>query len=200
MARVESIEVLIGRIGKPHGIRGHVTVDVRTDEPERRFAEGARLRAVPPKGSALKLDALTVEAIRWHQGVLHVLFEEVADRNAAEGVRGVLLYADIPAEERPEDPDEFYDHQLVGLQVFDTDGVLRGEVTGLLHGGAQDLLQVKTPTRREVLVPFVKALVPEVDLDAQRVVVADRPGLLDPSLLDDADDKDGNEGDEKDER
>ena len=185
MAAVESIEVLIGRIGKPHGIRGHVTIDVRTDEPERRFAEGARLRAVPPKGSALTLTALTVEATRWHQGVLHVLFEEVPDRNAAESVRGVLLYADIPADERPEDPEEFYDHQLVGLQVFDTEGTLRGEVTGLHHGGAQDLLQIKTPTRRDVLVPFVQALVPEVDLEARRVVVADRPGLLDPSLLDD---------------
>ena len=177
---MESIEVLVGRIGKPHGVRGHVTVDVRTDEPERRFAAGARLKAVPPKGSALDLDALTVEATRWHQGVLHVLFEEVADRNGAEAVRGVLLYAHLDAEARPEDPEEFYDHQLVGLAVYDTDGALRGEVTGLVHGGAQDLLSIKTPTRRDVLVPFVTALVPEVDLEGRRIVVADRPGLLEP--------------------
>jgi len=189
MAAVESIEVLVGRIGKAHGIRGHVTIDVRTDEPERRFADGTRLRAVPPKGSALRLSELTVEGSRWHQGILHVLFEEVPDRNAAETVRGVLLYADIAADERPEDPEEFYDHQLVGLQVFDTDGALRGEVTGLLHGGAQDLLQIATPAARNVLVPFVKALVPEVDIAANKVVVADRPGLLDPSLLDDEGDK-----------
>ncbi|MGZ4474772.1 MAG: ribosome maturation factor RimM [Nocardioides sp.] len=185
MSAVESIEVLIGRIGKPHGIRGHVTIDVRTDEPERRFAEGARLRAVPPKGSALTLTELTVEGTRWHQGVLHVVFAEIPDRNAAEAARGILLYANIPADATPEDPDEFYDHQLVGLQVFDTDGALRGEVTGLLHGGAQDLLQINTPTRRNVLVPFVAALVPEVDIAANKVVVADRPGLLDPSILDD---------------
>ena len=182
---MESIEVLIGRIGKPHGIRGHLTIDVRTDEPERRFAEGARLRAVPPKGSALRLDALTVAATRWHQGILHVLFEEIPDRNAAEAARGILLYADIAPDESPEDPEEFYDHQLVGLQVFDTDGNPRGEVSGVVHGGAQDLLQINTPTRRNVLVPFVAALVPEVDLGAQKVVVADRPGLLDPSVLDD---------------
>jgi 16S rRNA processing protein RimM len=180
----DSIEVLVGRIGKPHGIRGHVTVDVRTDEPEHRFAAGARLKAVPPKGSAVRLTALTVEGTRWHQGVLHVLFAEVPDRNAAETVRGVLLYADLDADARPEDPEEFYDHQLVGLAVYDTDGTLRGEVTGLVHGGAQDLLSIKTPTRRDVLVPFVTALVPEVDLEARRVVVADRPGLLEPDLDD----------------
>ncbi|WP_017934021.1 ribosome maturation factor RimM [Nocardioides sp. Iso805N] len=176
----DSIEVLVGRIGKPHGIRGHLTVDVRTDEPERRFAVGARLRAVPPKGSALQLSALTVEGIRWHQGVLHVLFEEIPDRNAAETVRGVLLYTDIDTDDRPEDPEEFYDHQLIGLAVYDADGTRRGEVTGLVHGGAQDLLSIRTPTRRDVLVPFVAALVPEVDLDGGKVVVADRPGLLEP--------------------
>ncbi|WGL53709.1 ribosome maturation factor RimM [Nocardioides sp. BP30] len=178
----DSIEVLVGRIGKPHGIRGHVTVDVRTDEPERRFATGARLRAVPPQGSALRLGELTVEGTRWHQGVLHVLFEEVPDRNAAETVRGVLLYADIDADARPEDPEEFYDHQLVGLAVHDTDGALRGEVAAVVHGGAQDLLSITTPTRRDVLVPFVAALVPEVDLAGRRIVVADRPGLLEPDL------------------
>jgi 16S rRNA processing protein RimM len=177
---VESIEVLVGRIGKPHGIRGHVTIDVRTDEPERRFADGVQLKAVPPPGSALSLSALTVEGTRWHQGVLHVLFEEIPDRNAAEAARGVLLYADLDVDARPEDPEEFYDHQLVGLAVYDTEGALRGEVTGLVHGGAQDLLSIKTPTRRDVLVPFVTALVPEVDLEGRRVVVADRPGLLEP--------------------
>jgi 16S rRNA processing protein RimM len=177
----DTIEVLVGRIGKPHGVRGHVTVDVRTDEPERRFAAGARLKAVPPQGSALQLTALTVAATRWHQGVLHVLFEEVGDRNEAEAVRGVLLYASLDVDARPDDPEEYYDHQLVGLQVYDTDGALRGEVTGLVHGGAQDLLTIATPTQRDVLVPFVAALVPEVDLDAGRLVVADRPGLLEPS-------------------
>jgi 16S rRNA processing protein RimM len=176
----EVIEVLVGRIGKPHGIKGHVTIDVRTDEPERRYAVGGVLRGLPPKGSALAPSTYTVAATRWHQGVLHVLFEEIADRNVAEAHRGVLLYADIPAEESPEDPEEFYDHQLVGLVVYDTEGALRGEVTGLVHGGAQDLLSIRTPTRRDVLVPFVTALVPEVDLAGGRVVVADRPGLLEP--------------------
>jgi 16S rRNA processing protein RimM len=180
MSPVESIEVLVGRIGKPHGIRGHVTIDVRTDEPERRFADGTRLRAEPPKGSAFAGRALTVTASRWHQQILHVLFEELPDRNAAEAARGVLLYAEIPADAVPDDPDEYYDHQLVGLAAYDTDGTRLGEVTGLVHGAAQDLLTVRTADRREALVPFVKALVPVVDLAGRRVVIADRPGLVAP--------------------
>jgi 16S rRNA processing protein RimM len=186
MAAVESIEVLVGRIGKPHGLRGHVTIDVRTDEPERRFADGARLRAVPPKGSAFGAGTLTVEGSRWHQETLHVLFEELADRNEAETARGVLLYADIPADASPEDPDEYYDHQLVGLAAYDTEGTHLGEVSALVHGGAQDLLSIRTPDRRDALVPFVKALVPEVDLAARKVVIADRPGLVTPLPEEDA--------------
>lgn len=187
MARVESIEVLVGRIGKPHGIRGHVTIDVRTDEPERRFADGATLRAQAPKGSAFAPRTLQVEATRWHQGVLHVLFAELPDRDAAEQARGVLLYADIPADATPDDPDEYYDHQLVGLAAYDEHGAALGEVSGLVHGGAQDLLTIRTPEGRDALVPFVKALVPVVDLPGRRVVIADRPGLVTPLPEDDTD-------------
>jgi len=180
MCGVESIEVLIGRIGKPHGIRGHVTIDVRTDEPDRRFADGSRLRAVPPKGSAFGHPVLTVAGSRWHQGILHLLFEELSGREAAESARGVLLYTDIPADASPDDPDEYYDHQLVGLAAYDTDGTRLGEVSGLVHGGAQDLLTIRTTDGREALVPFVKALVPVVDLAERKVVIEDRPGLVTP--------------------
>jgi 16S rRNA processing protein RimM len=175
-----SIEVVVGRIGKPHGVRGEVTVDVRTDEPERRFVAGAVLRAEPPRGSATALSAVTVARARWHQTTLLVTFEEIGDRSAAEAARGLVLHATIPADESPEDPDEFYDHQLVGLSAYDLDGAPLGEVSGLVHGGAQDLLTIRTPDGRDALVPFVKALVPEVDLGARRVVVADRPGLVTP--------------------
>lgn len=177
---MESIEVLVGRVGKPHGIHGHVTIDVRTDEPDRRFAPGAALRAVPPKGAARGETTLVVAAGRWHQGVLHLLFEEVSDRTAAEALRGTMLYADIPADASPEDPEEFYDHQLIGLAAYDEEGRHLGEVSRLVHGGAQDLLTIRTPDRRDALVPFVKALVPVVDLTAGRVVIADRPGLVTP--------------------
>jgi len=172
------IEVVVGRIGKPHGIRGEVTVELRTDEPERRFVEGTPLIAESPRGQR---SSLTVERTRWHQGVLLVHFEGLPDRTAAEAARGTMLIAEVDPDEAPEDPEEFYDHQLVGLKVEDTDGRERGEVTGVLHG-AQDLLQVRTP-QGPVLVPFVAALVPTVDVAGGRVVVADRPGLLDPSEL-----------------
>jgi 16S rRNA processing protein RimM len=176
----DGIDVVVGRIGKPHGLRGQVTVDLRTDEPERRFAPGTTLRVEAPRGSASRLSALTVAAARWHSGTLLASFEEIPDRAAAEAARGILLHLEIPADESPEDPDEYYDHQLVGLSAHDLDGSPLGTVTGLVHGGAQDLLTVTTPDGREALVPFVKALVPEVDLAAARLVIADRPGLVTP--------------------
>lgn len=183
------IEVVVGRIGKPHGIRGEVTLDVRTDEPDRRFAPGTTLRAEAPAGADRRPASLTVARARWHQSTLLVTFEELADRNAAEAARGTVLHATIGPDEMPEDPDEYYDHQLVGLDVVDLDGTPLGRVKALVHGSAQDLLTVRTPDGRDALVPFVSALVPEVDLDAGRIVVADRPGLVTP-FPDDSDGQD----------
>jgi 16S rRNA processing protein RimM len=174
------VDVVVGRVGKPHGLHGEVTVDVRTDEPERRFAPGSTLGAEPPPGSASSLRRLTVAGSRWHQSTLLVRFDEVPDRTAAEACRGIVLHASIPADESPADPEEFYDHQLVGLAAYDVDGTPLGAVAGLVHGGAQDLLRITTPDGREALVPFVKALVPEVDVAGGRVVIADRPGLVAP--------------------
>ena len=176
----ETIEVVVGRIGKPHGLRGEVTLDVRTDEPERRFAPDVTLRAEAPRDSTFAHRSLTVTSTRWHQTVLLVRFAELADRNQAEAARGVVLHAMVAADATPDDPEEFYDHQLIGLGVHDLDGTHLGEVTGLVHGGAQDLLAIKAVDGRATLVPFVAALVPEVDLAARRVVVADRPGLVAP--------------------
>jgi 16S rRNA processing protein RimM len=175
----DHIEVVVGRVGKPHGLRGEVTVDVRTDEPERRFAVGATLRAQPPSGSASPLRSLTVASTRWHQGVLLAGFEELPDRDAAETARGTLLHATIAADSSPDDPEEFYAHQLVGLAAYDVEGRHLGEVTALTTG-AQDLLTIRTPDGRDALVPFVVALVPEVDVAGGRLVVADRPGLVTP--------------------
>ena len=186
------IEVVVGRIGKPHGIRGEVTLDVRTDEPERRFAPGTTLRAEAPAGADRRPSTLTVSRARWHQSTLLVTFEELGDRNAAEAARGTVLHATIRHDEVPEDPDEYYDHQLVGLDVVDVDGTHLGTVTGLVHGSAQDLLSVRATDGRAALVPFVSALVPEVDLAAGRVVVADRPGLVSPFPEDVAGDVAGN--------
>ena len=176
----EDIEVVVGRIGKPHGIRGEVTLDVRTDEPDRRFAPGTTLRAQAPAGADRRPATLTVARARWHQSTLLATFEEITDRNSAEAARGTVLHATIAHDETPEDPEEYYDHQLVGLAVVDLDGAPLGEVKALVHGSAQDLLTVRTPDGRDTLVPFVSALVPEVDLAAGRLVVADRPGLVTP--------------------
>jgi 16S rRNA processing protein RimM len=111
--------------------------------------------------------------------VLLATFEELADRTAAEAARGTVLHVTVAADAAPEDPEEFYDHQLVGLAVHDLEGVVIGEVTGVVHG-AQDLLAVRAVDGRDTLVPFVAALVPEVDVAGGRVVVADRPGLVAP--------------------
>jgi 16S rRNA processing protein RimM len=175
----DRIEVVVGRVGRPHGLRGEVTIEVRTDEPARRFADGAVLRAEPPRGSASPLRALSVAGSRWHSGTLLVRFEEVPDREAAESARGILLFATVDVAESPGDPEEFYAHQLVGLAAYDEQGAHLGEVSALVRG-AQDLLTVRTPDGREALVPFVRALVPEVDLAGGRVVIADRPGLVTP--------------------
>jgi 16S rRNA processing protein RimM len=174
---VESIEVVVGRIGKPHGLRGEVTVELRTDEPDRRFAVGTTLRAERSRNAPSPWPELTVTATRWHQTTLLVRFEEIADRTTAEGARGILLHASVPPDESPDDPEEFYDHQLVGLAAEDVDGRPLGEVTGVLHG-AQDILQIRATDGRDTLVPFVAVLVPEVDVPGGRLVVADRPGLV----------------------
>lgn len=170
-------EVVVGRIGKAHGIKGEVSVEPRTDEPDRRFALGATLAAARPNGSDRQ--TLTIKAARWHQDRLLVTFEQIPDRNAAEAARGLVLSVTVDPTELPEDPEEFYDHQLVGLRAFTTEGDEVGEVTEVIHAGGQDLLAIRAESG-EVLVPFVQALVPVVDVAAGRIEIADRPGLLRP--------------------
>ena len=184
MGDMAGTEVVVGRIGKPHGVKGELSVELRTDEPDRRFAAGAVLATRTPQGADPhgpgRPTALTVRSTRWHQSRLLVTFEEVRDRTAAEAVRGLLLAVEIDPSESPDDPEEFYDHQLLGLSVETPDGTLVGELTEVLHGTAQDLLSIRAPEGREILVPFVSALVPVVDVAGGRVVVEDEPGLLRP--------------------
>lgn len=165
--------VTVGVIGRAHGVRGDVAVDVRTDSPEVRFSRGAVLATEPAQAGPL-----TVADIRWHSGRLLVQFAGVANRSAAETLRGVRLLADIDERERPADPEEYYDHQLTGLSVRTEDGTLIGEVVDVVHLPGQDLLAVKRAVG-EVLVPFVTAIVPTVDLDAKEIVIDPPPGLLD---------------------
>lgn len=181
-------EVVVGRIGKPHGVRGELSIELRTDEPERRFGVGAVLRTQTPQGDAVhgpgRPTALTVRTTRWHQSRLLVCFEEITDRNLAEAVRGLLLAVEVDPADSPADPDEFYDHQLLGLRVVTTDGADVGELAEVVHGPAQDLLSVRAGDGREILVPFVARFVPEVDLEAGRILVEDVPGLITPAVED----------------
>ncbi|MEU8298236.1 ribosome maturation factor RimM [Micromonospora sp. NPDC048909] len=188
------MQLIVGRIGKPHGIRGEVTVEVRTDEPEARFAPGSVLRTEPgakPRaeptvepgaepGVPFRVPAeLTVETARWHQGRLLVVFDGVLDRNVAEELRGTLLAVDSADVAPPEDPEEFHDHQLVGLSVVNRDGERLGEVARIDHAPASDMLVLRRPQGTTALIPFVRAIVPEVDLAGGRVVVDPPGGLLD---------------------
>ncbi len=172
-----SVDLLVGKVGRAHGLRGDVGVEVRTDEPARRLADGTVFST--PRGR------LTVESSRWHSGRLIVHFAEVPDRTAAETLRGTELRVQVPRSERPDDPEEFYDHQLVGLRVETDTGDVVGEVSEVVHLPAHDLLAVRRDGG-EVLVPFVTELVPVVDVDGGRLVLTDRPGLLSMDATPDA--------------
>jgi 16S rRNA processing protein RimM len=168
--------MVVGRVIRPHGVRGELAVEVLSDAPER-FAPGVEVAAGDPDGDEA-LRPLEVTAARLHQGRMLLRFTGVEDRDAAELLRGSLLT--IPAEAARElGPDEFWRHQLVGLAVLDADGTDRGVVSDVLPGAAHDLLQVRRPDGVAVLIPAVAALV-EVQLAQGRVVVQAIPGLLDP--------------------
>lgn len=172
--------IVVGRVGRPQGIKGEVTVEVRTDDPDDRFAVGKRLQTDPTERGPL-----TVAAARQHGKYLVVHFEGVQDRNAAELLRDTLVLvavADLPA---LADEDEYYDTQLVGLSAELTDGSLLGEVTDVLHLPGGDVLAVRRSHGVEALVPFVRAIVPTVDVAGGRLVVDPPDGLLelsDPDL------------------
>jgi 16S rRNA processing protein RimM len=188
------MQLVVGRITRPHGVRGEVSVEVHTDEPESRFAVGSVLATDP-----VEAGPLTVESARWHTGRLLVSFTGITDRNLAEGLRGIWLTLDSAQAGSSDDPDEFHDHELIGLTVVTVSGEPVGQVTDVRHFG-QDLLVIEPTGRAEaapatagptgpvrpgqaarpdgLLVPFVAAIVPEVDVAAGRLVIDPPPGLL----------------------
>ena len=186
--------LVVGQIGKPHGIRGEVSVVVRTDEPEERFVAGRvfttevprdrRVSAGPARavtaGTEYKVPAeLTLESVRWHQGRAIAQFDGVYDRNVAEALRGVFLQVDSASIADPDDPDEFNDHQLVGLSVVSVGGDVLGSVDRIDHTAASDLIVLKKAGGGIALIPFVSQIVPSVDLAGGRVLVDLPEGLLD---------------------
>jgi 16S rRNA processing protein RimM len=171
------MQLVVGRIVRPHGVRGELVVEVRTDDPDLRLAPGVVLATEPEAAGPL-----TVGRARWHSGRLLLSFDGVADRDQAQQLRGVMLVVDSAELEDIADPDEFRDYQLIGLAVIGPDGEHVGEVADVLHYG-QDLLVVAGSGRRagaEIMVPFVAEIVPLVDLEAGRLVVDPPAGLLDP--------------------
>ena len=148
-------------------------MEVRTDEPDTRFAPGAVLLVDTPAAE------LVVDRAHWHSGRLLVSFRGIGDRNAAEALRGTLLHVERADDATPEDDDEYYDSTLTGCAVVLVDGTVVGVVDEVVHLPAQDLLAVRTPDDRDVLVPFVAAIVPSVDVSERRIVIDPPPGLLD---------------------
>lgn len=166
-------QLQVGRIGRAHGIRGEVTITPFTDDPSARFAVGTVLQT-----DSLKWPSLVVAGTRQSGPVQVVGFQDVADRNTAELLRGILLLVDAESLPEPEDDDEFYDHQLVGLSVRSRSGEVLGEVVDVMHPPAAPVLVVTRVDGSEELVPFVKVIVPEVDLAAGTLVVDPPDGMF----------------------
>jgi 16S rRNA processing protein RimM len=164
--------VVVGRIGRPHGVRGEATIEVRTDDPELRFPAGAVLLTDPPDRGPL-----TIAARRWHRDTLLLHFEGFGSREEVEELRNTELLVEVADLPELEDPDDFYDHQLVGLSARLTDDSVLGEVAAVRHEGS-DLLVVRRADGSDVLIPFVSAIVPRVDLDGGYLVVDPPEGLL----------------------
>lgn len=175
------MELVVGRIAKAHGITGEVVVEVRTDDPEDRFAAGKSLRLKRPRGGAES--TVVIDSVRPHTGRLLVRLRGVADRDAAEALRGSLFVMDSADLPPIDDPDEFYDHQLEGLAMRTVDGQPVGTVLEVLHTPGGELLSVRPESGGELLVPFVSSIVTSVSL-ADGVVEIDPPeGLLDLDSL-----------------
>jgi len=183
------LRLVVARIGRAHGIKGEVTIEVRTDAPDERFTPGAVLYVAPvakpaagaAKGPASALASahpatLTLETVRDHNGTLLLGFAGIRDRNQAEELRGAVLEAELP--DVSDEPDAWYDHELVGLTAVDPAGAALGEVVAVEHPGAQDLLVVRRPDGIRRLVPFVVAIVPTVDVAGGTVVIDAPPGLI----------------------
>lgn len=166
----------MGRLLKAHGLKGAIKLELYTDSPNERFVPGAVLKLQVPETSPWFGKTLTVKELRWYNQSPVIFFEGIEDRNDAEGLIRAILLIDADTETLPTEEDAWYDYQLVGLTVL-RDGVEVGKIARVDHLPAQDLLAVNTGDR-EVLVPFVKAIVTKVDMDAGSITVEPPMGLF----------------------
>ncbi len=157
------MRLLVGRIGRAHGILGEATIEVRTDDPETRFAMGARVETD-------KFGDLTIISGRVHNGILLLGFEGITDRNGIEKYKDTLLYSEVDIDEQNEDEDDYHVLQLIGCIAYLENGDKFGEVSDVINLPGQDLLAIQT-SHGETLIPFVHQLVPVVDIKAKRMTV-----------------------------
>jgi 16S rRNA processing protein RimM len=168
------MQLTVARVSKAHGLKGEVALDLRTDDPETRLAVGERLETVPAA-----VGPLTVTHSREYQGRWLVTFAEIADRNAAEELRGTELVIEADASD---EEDAWYPHELEGLRVELADGTVVGKVITLEYQPAHEALLIEESLpdggTARTLVPFVMAIVPVVDVAGGRVVLTPPGGLL----------------------
>ncbi|MFF1572904.1 ribosome maturation factor RimM [Leifsonia sp. NPDC058292] len=174
--RSDQTQLRVGRLTKAHGLKGGIKVELYTDEPEKRFVPGAVFTLQVPTASKWHGKTLTLVELRWYNAQAVAFFAGVDDRSEAETLIKAILWVSQDPKELPEEEDAWYDHQLVGLDVL-RDGAKVGLVARVDHLPAQDLLAIKTADG-EVLVPFVKAIVPEVDLAAGTLTITPPTGLF----------------------
>jgi 16S rRNA processing protein RimM len=166
------LRLVIGRIGRAHGLRGEVTVEPRTDQPESRFKVGTVLETEPSSNGPI-----TVETFREHNGTYLLSFKGKLDRNSAELLRGTQLLSDIEIPKPDANMREFHISQIVGLQARTIDGEIVGQVVDVLDHPAHDTLVIKS-SNGEILVPFVTKHVPKVDLENKAIVISNFEGII----------------------
>ncbi len=159
---------VVARLGKPHGIRGEFTVEVRTDDPDERFLVGSEFSTQPDIGT------LTLTRARWHRDRLLLTFAEISDRTRAEEVRNTLISVEA---DDSDDDSAWYVADLIGLDVIENDTVI-GKVADVINNPAQDLLEITLDSGAEALIPFVEEIVPHVDIDSGTVTITPPAGLL----------------------
>jgi 16S rRNA processing protein RimM len=184
-------QLRVGRLTKAHGLKGAIKLELFTDDPDKRFVPGAVFTLQVPTGSPWHGKTLTLSELRWYNGHPVGFFEGVPDRTAAETLIKAILWIEQDTAEPSSEEDAWYDHQLVGLAVS-RDGQTIGSVARVEHFPAQDLLIVKTD-KGQVMLPFVKALVPAVDIIAGIVTITPPAGLFEELPDDDEDDAEATE-------